>query len=521
MVTPTSESAHEAQVAAEVSAKATSRQELAELTAVQALPDMVELTFTAPVQFRSNTIKGQAGSAGRFYIDISPAMLTPQRGATFEIATGPVQRVRLSLFRAGVVRVVLDLREERNFQLATLIAPYRLVITAEEKKEATNRTPLIVQAREKTQTKKTSRPSVQRENEEPAPGFAEVEWRTRRRPWTLMEPLRSGETKTALPELPSVTDEKQRGRMSSRTEPAPLLLTAATENPQSFVSSELELSQGAFANETAPSCPEPFFDGWTRELTNQDYSSTHFAGEYEEAQDNKRFLSRPEETKSLSVQKLRSVDSSSEQPRREIIRTRGAVMHEIWLGAMTVGVGLAFLAGIGSMLLWNLRKRGAAADKNDGWETRMAYLEEAVNRAGMLNSNFFHALEVSRKRLESLLTQADVTEQNLRRLLHQTLRVGEQPTTRGADSLETAALLLAEGEKVQQVARALKLPLAQVRLIQELRQHTRKEKPADATEKFAAERWSPEAVSTLDGPPARLNGAARNGMYLADNGQLL
>jgi len=194
-------------------------------------------------------------------------------------------------------------------------------------------------------------------------------------------------------------------------------------------------------------------------------------------------------------------------------------MHEFWLVAMTTGVFLAFLAGVGVMVLWNLRKRGTPTEKNDGWETRMAYLEEAVNRAGMLNSSFFHALEVSQKRLESLLTQADVTEQNLRRLLHQAVMTGERPTGRSADSLETAALLLAEGEEVQQVARALKLPVAQVRLLQELR--TLEEKSADAAEKITAKPLSREAVSVLEGLTTRLNGTARNGTHIAHNGQAL
>src|SRR5262249_10015039 len=156
------------------------------------------------------------------------------------------------------------------------------------------------------------------------------------------------------------------------------------------------------------------------------------------------------------------------------------------------------------------RKQDKQREKGEGWEARMAYLEEVVNRAGVLNSDFFHSLDLSQKRLESLLTQADVTEQNLRRLLHQAL-IGASPTGGRTDPYATAAFLLSEGEEVQQVARALKMPLAQVRLLQELRQDQQPEKTAGVQEKIADPPNTKVSVSLLKEATEQLNGTRQNG----------
>ncbi|MCS6924382.1 MAG: hypothetical protein NZ578_00635 [Candidatus Binatia bacterium] len=103
------------------------------------------------------------------------------------------------------------------------------------------------------------------------------------------------------------------------------------------------------------------------------------------------------------------------------------------------------------------------------WGEQAARLQEAVHNANVINSNFFHSLEVVQKHLESLLVRADTAEQRLRRLLTQA-EVGR------VDQYATASLLLSEGEEVEQVARVLRLPLTQVRLVQELRQEVDKKR---------------------------------------------
>lgn len=132
-------------------------------------------------------------------------------------------------------------------------------------------------------------------------------------------------------------------------------------------------------------------------------------------------------------------------------------IQAVWV--LGVGVGLL-------LFLW-IQER---SKKKDRWSEHSARLEEAVRSATLINSNFFHSLEMMQKRLESLLIRADGAEQKLRRLLTQA-EVGR------VDQYATASLLLSEGEEVEQVARVLRLPLAQVRLVQELRQEVEKKKP--------------------------------------------
>jgi hypothetical protein len=176
-----------------------------------------------------------------------------------------------------------------------------------------------------------------------------------------------------------------------------------------------------------------------------------------------------------------------------------------------MGLLLSFLGGGGLVLLLSGKGR---EKKHEGWEQRMAHLEEAVNRAGFLNSDFFHSLEISQKCLKSLLTQADWAEQNLRRLLSQTEVRGEQVGGK-VDQYATAALLLSEGEEAKQVARALKLPLAQVRLVQELRQEMAKEKAADWQEKAADLESTAAQAALVKGLVTRHVASIRNGTTFA------
>ncbi|MBI3300674.1 MAG: hypothetical protein HYZ72_01130 [Deltaproteobacteria bacterium] len=200
-----------------------------------------------------------------------------------------------------------------------------------------------------------------------------------------------------------------------------------------------------------------------------------------------------------------------------VILTGGVAMHDVWLLTVGIGLLLSFLGGGGLALLLSGRKRRKKADK---WEARIAYLEKAVNRAGVLNNQFFHSLEITQKRLESLLTQADWAEQNLRRLLTQTAAAGDKGGGR-TDAYTTAALLLSEGDGVQQVARVLKLPLAQVRLLQELQEHLQKEKGAGSQEKVASPGTGAPEVTLSHGPARPLNGSFRSGTHLAANGREL
>lgn len=505
-------------------AKTTSRGEPSVLTAVQALPESVELSFSAPVEFRKATLPGGAERAGRFYIDVFPASLIRRRGSTLEIASGPVRRVRTSLFRSGVVRVVLDLREERNFQVETLTNPYRLVITTQQKGEAKP----AAQTSGAEQASRTSARDVKDKITQPHLASA-LTWRTLTQPWTLMFHSRPPAIEKTSPPLFSATPVESAGQ----TQPDVLDFSsgrrADESEAQRLVSlPDFVLDRGQPLPLASPVLqadewlsPKEFAMGWEWENVCQDDGCARFVGRRDEGIDTEPAPAPRDEVKSIPVEEERQSVEASTQPVQEAIRTGGTMMREFWMAAMTAGVFLSFLAGIGVVVLWNLRKRGAPTEKSDGWEGRMAYLEEAVNRAGMLNNSFFHSLEVSQKRLESLLTQTDIAEQNLRRLLHQTAFAGERSLGRGTDALATAASLLAEGEETQQVARLLKLPVAQVRLLQEIRQCTQGENPAVPPAKATVQSPLADVASSLSNSTSRLNGAARNGIHLAQNEQPL
>lgn len=522
------ESSRNSQAEADEPEKAASRGKPAMLTAMQALPESVELTFSAPVKFHSERLPGNAGQAGRFYIDAFPASLVPQRGSTVKIAAGPVQRVRSSLFRPGVVRVVLDLREERNFQVATLTDPDRLVITVQQKGGATNPAQPAPHTTETKQTSATPDKDVAKKRVQPYE-FPDVQWQLMTQPWTLMLHSHAAAVDLVFSSpspVAAIDAVKQTGSdaveltsLKQVDEFSKQLLVAQDFSPSDKQS--LLLAPLWSATETAPLALEKFSTGWAWGGACRNGDCVRLAGRDDNGMAINAVREQPKEAKTIDIdmEAQQLVANAFEQPRQKAIRTGGALMGELWMAAMTAGVFLSFLAGVGVVVLWNLRKRGASTEKSDGWEGRMAYLEEAVNRAGMLNNSFFHSLEVSQKRLETLLTQADVTEQNLRRLLHQAAFTGERSTGRSPDALTTAALLLSEGEGVQQVARVLKLPVAQVRLLQEIRQYTQGEKPAENPEKVTAPSSLASVTSSLNNLATRLNGAARNGMHLAQSSE--
>lgn len=511
---------------AETQAPATStpRGEPSVLTAVQALPGSVELSFSAPVEFRKATLPGGAERAGRFYVDVFPASLIRRRGSTLKVASGPVQRVRTSLFRPGVVRVVLDLREERHFQVETLTNPYRLVITAQQKGGAKP----DAQTSEAGQASLTSARNVADKIAQPHLASA-LTWRTLTQPWTLM--LHSHPTAIEKTSAPLSFTTPADGAGQTR----PDVLDVSSERRADESDAQRLVSIPDFASDrgqplplASPALqadewlsPRGFAMGWGWENVCQDGDCARFAVRRDEGIDAEPAPAPRDEAPSMPVEREQQFVDAATQPVQEAIRTGGTMMREFWMAAMTAGVFLSFLAGVGVVVLWNRRKRSAPTEKSDGWEGRMAYLEEAVNRAGVLNNSFFHSLEVSQKRLESLLTQADIAEQSLRRLLHQTAFAGERSPGRGADALVTAASLLAEGEEMQQVARLLKLPVAQVRLLQEIRQCTQGEKSADPPAKSTVHAPPVDAASSLSNSTSRLNGAARNGIHLAQSEQSL
>jgi hypothetical protein len=519
---------------------------------VQVFPSRVELLLSAPVEFRRAYLHGDADARlpDRYYVNLFPAILDRQSPSVFNVADGPMQRVRISQFQTGMVRVVLDLRGAHEGQVTLLSDPLRLVIdvdgTGGEATPSSQKQPQVfTEEASAVEPSASENPLVQKKKQALRERPSSLTWRIETRPWSMMP---SPQAVQALRAVESLLTGSHAGLQAS-TPHVPVAPQLLLMEPRR----EARVAAPDFApfltlQPVASSQPDllasavdgiPFSSHWSWERACQEIGCILVGGE--------GFPGAPRNDEQIAIQGSEEADVAQDlsPPTPELnfagsSHAGGVIMHEFWLAMVSIGALLSFLAGVGVMMLWHRRRAGARMEKRDGWETRMAYLEEAVNRAGVLNSSFFHSLEVTQKRLETLLSQADLTEQNLRRLIHQAVITGDTPARRGeaavasagrSDSLTTAALLLSEGEDARQVARTLKLPLAQVRLLQEIRQLSQATEPEKVTEprekvtapreKTAARQAPEEKITLLQDVLVRLNGVERNGTRFAQNGQSL
>jgi hypothetical protein len=121
------------------------------------------------------------------------------------------------------------------------------------------------------------------------------------------------------------------------------------------------------------------------------------------------------------------------------------------------------LAASAALLATYLVLAGRREKKNkQGPEIQVIELSQVVQEAQIMNSSFFRSLELVQKNLEALLARAFTAEQKLAALL-------PQAQSNRSDLYAKAALLLAGGKVKEEISQTLGLPLAQVRLIEELR----------------------------------------------------
>ncbi len=133
-------------------------------------------------------------------------------------------------------------------------------------------------------------------------------------------------------------------------------------------------------------------------------------------------------------------------------------------------LGFLFCAFLGAAFWWGRQW----ASQKEHHATPATHVTPAPAKPAESEHEFMHSLTSAQKRLESLLSRAEVTEQKLQR----------RPTpteTTPTDPYATAAFLLANGEDIDRVARKLNLSPTQVRLVQELRQEL-EDKLEDNTE---------------------------------------
>lgn len=130
--------------------------------------------------------------------------------------------------------------------------------------------------------------------------------------------------------------------------------------------------------------------------------------------------------------------------------------------AILAASGLLFLA---ALIAVRKGRKGARRERDES----LGRLEEIIRSSELTNNAFFRSLELLQRNLESLLARAETTEQRLRHLMI-------QPGVEKRHHYEAAAALLSEGQDASRIAALLNLPLSQVRLVQELRDVTGKEK---------------------------------------------
>ncbi len=125
-------------------------------------------------------------------------------------------------------------------------------------------------------------------------------------------------------------------------------------------------------------------------------------------------------------------------------------------------------------------------------KSKISSLKEALREAEMKCSGFSRSLGEAEKILESILASAERTAQSLQKVL-------VQAAAAKTDQYSTAAFLFSQNKKPEEVARVLKLPLSQVRLIQELRQAVEtKGEPVAVTEQKKS--LDPKGQGTVSGP---------------------
>ena len=129
------------------------------------------------------------------------------------------------------------------------------------------------------------------------------------------------------------------------------------------------------------------------------------------------------------------------------------------MAEMVINSTLAVSAGLLVIYLW-VKWCGERKMRR---EQQVIDLNEVVRTAELINNSFFHSLDLVQRNIESLLVRAGGAEQSLRMLL-------PKAEIEKMDQYATASLFLEKGKDVKEISQTLKLSLAQVQLIQELRQ---------------------------------------------------
>ena len=145
-----------------------------------------------------------------------------------------------------------------------------------------------------------------------------------------------------------------------------------------------------------------------------------------------------------------------------------------WIMATGMGLLLSFLGGT----WWTRRRTGGPL------------LQDVIWSVELIDKRMFHSVREIEGKLESILDWTERTEQKLHHLLVQAIAAR-------ADQYATAALLISEGKKAEDVARTLKLPPAQVHVIEELRRAVEWTEEPEAETRGNSVKPEPEAQGKI------------------------
>ena len=518
--------------------------------AIHNRPEGVELQLSGPARHKWKTLPGNPaqGILDRCYVDVSPASIGRHAARFLDNANGPIQHIRLAQFRPDTVRLVLDFRSPQSCHVLTQPgAPHRLLVTV-------GQAPVPEEYRPRSRPPKRPAPTPVQKPAVTAPIRPSAPQAS---PAVPVPALLSVQPSAPLQDEQDEQDEQnEQGEQGEQNETQETVERGAdTASPQDKVDTTDTTNAINTIDTINPALPaaldlpdltnvvwQPAYRVWTFGLNDQPAQApdqpTPSPAEEEHASESQHTQKTfgpsvqsglPEQSKLIAVQPTALQLTSRQLTSRQLTGRRETAveeaMHMAWIIALSVGCILAFVAG-GGLVWWiTARRSGHRQDDLTQQVTQhVGRLEDLVGQAGLLNNDLLEALEHKQKQLELLLTRADWVSQDLRRVLTQ-VAAGERREGRHTDPYATAALLLTEGETIEDIARTLKLPLAQVRLVHALKQEVRPEKDAASPEKIAVPVFTqpaipslPSELSELDEPDVT-NLRPDRGTHLAASGQ--
>ncbi|GAB6036783.1 N-acetylmuramoyl-L-alanine amidase [Fundidesulfovibrio butyratiphilus] len=89
---------------------------------------VVSLSGETPYHYQLLPPDPKSGNVRRIYVDIEDSRLSPRVPSNLKVSSGLMRRVRVSPFKPGVIRVVVEVENLRSWKVFTLQDPFRVVV---------------------------------------------------------------------------------------------------------------------------------------------------------------------------------------------------------------------------------------------------------------------------------------------------------------------------------------------------------------------------------------------------------